>query len=126
MLTRETPSPGSAGPSEAPGRQAVTPPSPTQESRSECRGWGRGARQEMVLGEAHLHSHRYPQMCLLSRFSSCHFLPLHPSQVIRDLCSVNDLRRSSLTLDLMLLPWLAPSDPFSHAAEMSPLPGSLP
>lgn len=38
MPTCETPSPGTGGPGKASGRRLVTPPSPTQESRSECTG----------------------------------------------------------------------------------------
>lgn len=45
-MTYETPSPGTGGLGEAPGRWEVTPPSPTQEGRSECRG---GRERKVIL-----------------------------------------------------------------------------
>lgn len=103
--------------------QAVTPPSPLRKADQNAGDRGGGGAGD-GSGRAPLVSHRVSSDVPTVQIHLLHFWPLHPSQV-EDLCSVSDHGRSFLTLDLILLPWLAPSDPFSHAAEMSPLPSSL-
>lgn len=69
-VTCETPSPWDWGPSEAPGRQEVTPPSRIWEDRSESSG---GRERKVILREPRMHSCRQPQS--LTRCAHTPFSP---------------------------------------------------